>query len=97
MLQIYSPDENLKKIFVDGMYFQVDVITDTLKALAIPSEAIIKTDGKFYVLVKDHEDDDNIYFKKEEIRTDITTAGYTRILGNPLKDVIIKGTYYFQN
>ena len=94
---IAKPEDDLRKIFVDDMYFQVDVITDTLKARGIPSGAILKSGENFYVLVKEKEDDHNLYFRKEEVKTGIISDGFTQILGDkPIKGILIKGTYYFQ-
>ena len=92
-----KPEEQVRKIFVDGMYFQVEVKLDTIRALAIPDAAIIKTGNNRYVLVKEKEDEQGMYFKKEEIETGIISGGFTEIKGNePLKDVLVKGAYYFK-
>ena len=93
-----KPEEQVRKIFVDGMYFQVEVKLDTIHALAVPDAAIIKTGDKRFVLVKEKEDDEGMYFKKEEVKTGIISGGYTEVKGKePLKDVLIKGAYYFQS
>ena len=93
-----KPEERVRKIFVDGMYFQVEVKLDTIRALAVPDAAIIKTGNNRYVLIKEKEDEQGLYFKKEEVKTGIVSGGFTEIKGNmPLKDVLVKGAYYFQS
>jgi cobalt-zinc-cadmium efflux system membrane fusion protein len=88
-----------KDVFINGMYFQVDIIVESINAMALPSEAIIKTESNHYILVKDKEDANNQYFNKKEIKTGITDNGFTQIIGGKYLDgnVLIKGTYYYQN
>ncbi len=94
---IAKPEDRLREIFVDGMYFQVEVITGNEKALSLPAEAVIKSGHKYFVYVKEKQDDSSLYFKKTEVKTGIISDGFTEIIdGAGLKDVLIKGTYYFQ-
>ncbi len=94
---IATPENDLKKIFVDGMYFQVEVVTDTLNAKALPSTAIIKSGDANYILVKDKEDNNTLYFKKEFVKTGISDEEYTQIISDKnFSNVLIKGTYYYQ-
>ena len=94
---IAKPEDKLRPLFVDGMYFQVDIIIDTVNALAVPEEAILKAGERSYVLVKEKEDDSGLYFRKEEVKTGMVSDGFVRISGDkPLKDVLVKGAYYFQ-
>ena len=92
-----EPDEEMKKIFVDGMYFQVEVSTDTIRALAVPDEAVIKSGDRYYLLVKEKADENNLYLRKEEISIGMTGDGFTQIVdGKPFNDVLVKGAYYFK-
>lgn len=94
---IAAPESNLKKIFVDGMYFQVEVATDTLNASALPNSAVIQSDDTHYILVKEKEENNILFFKKEFIKTGISDENYTQILTDKdLKNILIKGTYYYQ-
>ena len=89
--------DNLKHVFITGMYFQVEVQIDTLNANAIPSEAIFKTENKYYVLVKEKQVDNNLFFRKEEVNAGVISGGFTQIIGDEnLNDVLIKGAYYYQ-
>ena len=93
-----KPEERIREIFVDGMYFQVEVKLDTIRALAVPDAAIIKTENNRYVLVKEKEDEQGLYFKKEEVKTGIVSGGFTEIKeAKPLKNILVKGAYYFQS
>ena len=90
-------EDNLTQRLINGMYFQVEVIIDTLNAKAILSEAIIKAGDKYYVFIKEKQDDNGWFFRKEEVKTGIVSNGFTQIIGDEdLKDVLIKGAYYYQ-
>lgn len=90
-------EDKLNQVFISGMYFQVEVIIDTLNARAIPSEAIIKTGNKYYVLIKEKEDNNALFFRKEEIKPGLVSSGFTQIIGDEyLNDILIKGSYYYQ-
>ncbi len=94
---IAEPEATLKKFFVDGMYFQVEVVTDSLNANALPKEAIIKSGNAYYILVKEKEDEENLIFKKEFVKIGISDNDYTQILGDKkFENVLVKGTYYYQ-
>lgn len=93
---IAEPEPNLKNFFVDGMYFQVEVITDTIKANALPKEAVIQSANAYYILVKEKEDKENLFFKKEFVKTEISDDAYIQIIGDKdLQNVLVKGTYYY--
>ncbi len=95
---IARPGDKLRDIFIDGMYFQVEVKIDTVTAPGLPTTAIIKSDNKTYILVKEKETSQDLYFKKEAIKTGMVTNGFTQVLSDkPFKDVLIKGTYFFRS
>ncbi len=92
-----EPDDELKKGFVDGMYFQVEVKTDTITAPAVPGEAILKSGNKYFLLVRESEDEHNLYMRMEQIETGIVGDGFTQILtGKPLDNILLRGAYYFR-
>ncbi len=93
---IAKPGSDVKKNFVDGMYFNVDVITDSLMVQAIPSRAIIESSEGKYVLVKEKEEGGKIFFNKILIKTGVSDTMYTQIMEDAtLRDVLVEGTYYF--
>ncbi|HHH54756.1 MAG TPA: efflux RND transporter periplasmic adaptor subunit, partial [Bacteroidetes bacterium] len=61
---IAIPQTNINDIFIDEMYLQVEIIIDSIESKALPKSAILDTENKKYVLVKENEDDTNLYFKK---------------------------------
>ncbi len=93
---IAIPEKRLRPVFIDGMYFQVEVKTDTVTAPGLPAGAVVKTGGKQYVLVKEKEDENGMYFRKTAVNTGILSDGFIEIRDNePLNDVLVKGVYYF--
>lgn len=87
-----------KKNLIDGMYLQVEVILDSAMSQAILTEALIKTGSKYYLMVKDKQEDDQLFFRMEEILIGNSSKGYTQVLSDKeLKDILIKGAYYFQS
>jgi cobalt-zinc-cadmium efflux system membrane fusion protein len=93
---IAIPEDKLRKAFIDGMYFQVEVKTDTVTAPALPVTAVIKTGDRQYVLVKEKDEENRMYFRKTAVNTGVTSDGFIEIKGDkPLNDVLIKGAYYF--
>ncbi len=83
--------------FISGMYFQVDVVIDSQDAIAIATEAVMKIENKYYILVKEKEDDENIYFSKKEVVPGLVSDGFTQIIGDEnFNDVLVKGTYYYE-
>ncbi len=90
-------EDNNRKVFIPGMYFQVEVKIDILNTIAIPSEAIFKSGNKYYVMVKEKQDDNGSLFRKEEVSTGLVSKGFTQIIGDKhLNDVLVKGAYYYQ-
>ena len=80
------------------MYLQVEVILDTAMSKAVLTEALIKTGSKYYLMVKDKQEDDQLFFRMEEILIGNSSKGYTQVLSDKeLKDILIKGAYYFQS
>lgn len=89
--------DNQGQELINGMYFQVEVIIDTLNNKAISSEAIIKTGKNYYVLIKEKQNDSGWFFRKEQVNIGIVSDGFTQIIGDKdLKDVLIRGAYYYQ-
>lgn len=75
-------------------FVESEIVTsiDTVKAL--PSDAIIKTDTGFAVLVLEKQEDDFYYFKKIDTKTGLNNMNYTEIISNlPSAKFLVKGTY----
>lgn len=75
-------------------FVESEIVTsiDTVKAL--PSDAIIKTDTGYAVLVLEKQENNFYYFKKIDIKTGLPDKNYTEIISNlPSAKFLVKGTY----
>ncbi|MBN2805510.1 MAG: efflux RND transporter periplasmic adaptor subunit [Prolixibacteraceae bacterium] len=79
--------------FVHGMYAECAVLTCERKALALPTEAVIKDGYNHYVLVKISEDENALTFVRKAVEIGRETLDYTEILTNDLDQVLISGTF----
>lgn len=87
-----------KKGLLPGMYVKAWVETGTDKKNAVPSDAIVKLEGKDYIILQTNETANGITFQLEQIRTGITQEGYTAIiLADSMKTkdtkIVVKNAY----
>lgn len=67
------------KLF-DGMYVSGQIATGSQRCLALPSEAIVSTDGKQYVFALKGEPKKGEYsFSRHEVSTGVTDGGFTEV------------------
>lgn len=87
-----------KKGLLPGMYVKAWIETGTDKQNAVPSDAIVKLEGKDYIILQTNETANGITFQLEQIRTGITQEGYTAIiLADSMKTkdakIVVKNAY----
>ncbi|MDO9274357.1 MAG: efflux RND transporter periplasmic adaptor subunit [Lutibacter sp.] len=87
-----------KKGLLPGMYIKAWVETGADKQNAVPSDAIVKLEGKDYIILQTNETAKGITFQLEQIRTGITQEGYTAInLSDNIKPegtkIVVKNAY----
>lgn len=92
-LAVYgSLDENAKKQLALGMMLQAKIVTGTLKAVSLPTEAIYKEGLHSWVLVLAKEDSKTYYFTKRKIKTLVIQEEFSSVqsaLSNQL--YLVKG------
>lgn len=70
---------NHVKLF-DGMYVSGQIATGSQRCLALPSQAIVSTDGKQYVFALNGEPKKGEYsFSRHEVTTGVTGGGFTEV------------------
>ncbi len=83
--------------FVTGMYVEAQILTDTVSALAIPSEAVVEQDGQPYVLVLQNQQGGQYTFHKLKVKTGRKNADRIELLKNPEftadSQVLVKGAF----
>ncbi|MEA4974212.1 MAG: efflux RND transporter periplasmic adaptor subunit [Paludibacter sp.] len=102
-----SVDENSKSILcyasintnksfnpVANQYVESEIIIGSDTVLALPSDAVVKSENKSYVLSLQNKTDINIAFKQVEVKTNRQLNGLIEIIGDaPTGDILIKGAY----
>jgi cobalt-zinc-cadmium efflux system membrane fusion protein len=83
-----------KDAMVNGMFVETDIITCHREALAVPSEALIKEDDRYFLLVKVDERAGNLIMKKTAVQIGTVTLDNAEVLTEGLKDVLLVGAYY---
>lgn len=62
-----------------GMYVKGTIFTDQMTALALPEDAIVKVNDKFFVLVLDHQKEGTNYFLRKEVTIGENKNGFTEV------------------
>jgi cobalt-zinc-cadmium efflux system membrane fusion protein len=86
--------------FVVGMYVEAAIITEATASLALPKDAILETNGDYFVLVLNEKKKDGYHFKKVKINLGTQTETYASILNtNDLidKNILVQGGYMLLN
>lgn len=90
-------DEKLSAGFNPGVYVEADILTITESRLALPEEAIVEVENKYFALVLTSSSNDGYTFVKKEIKTGSTGNGYTEILNSidfgENTEFLIKGAF----
>ncbi|MEP0534447.1 efflux RND transporter periplasmic adaptor subunit [Reichenbachiella sp.] len=73
-------DEKELAQFSPGMYVEAEIYTSSQSKYALPQEAVVDIDGKYFVLVKREDSDDIYVFEKKQIQSGKSTGGYLEIL-----------------
>jgi len=81
-------------MFINNLFVEAIIYTCQREAMAIPEQALIKeTEGNF-VLVFQEEKGNNMLFRKIPVKTGVTREGYSEILEDNLKSILLAGSYY---
>jgi len=79
--------------FINNMYVEAAIITSEREAMAVPEEALITEQDGDFVLTLISEENGRLTFRKVPVQTGLSSQGFTEILDEGLKDVLLKGTY----
>ena len=90
-------NERLAAKFNPGMYVEADIFTSTESRVALPMDAIVEVDGKYYVLMLSTSSPEGYAFIKKEVTVGSTNNGYAEVLNtNDFKDnseILVKGAF----
>lgn len=80
-----------------GMYVEAEILTNAHPAPALPSEAVVNIEDKYYVLVKRSSENGTITLEKKEIKTGQSDQGYVEVIkGSEFKkgsEFLVKGAF----
>lgn len=83
--------------FINNTYVEAKIFVDQVEANSLPSDAILKSNQQYYVLVLENSDEQNYYLKKVRVDIGKTSNGFTEIKnGSELAKVVIQGVYNLQ-
>lgn len=101
-----SIDENTKTVrciasvsndqrgrFANMAFVEARIITCEREALAIPVEALVEEDGRYYILQKTAESETELTFRKVPVKIGVIQGEFAEVTEGELKDVLLKGTY----
>lgn len=66
--------------FIVGMYVDALILTKSISAMALPTEAIVTVDNRDYALLLVSDENKNYSFKKVQVKTGSFNNGFTEIL-----------------
>jgi membrane fusion protein, heavy metal efflux system len=92
--EIHCHFETYDKTLIPGTYMNAEIEVKSMKSAALPSEAVVRYQGKHYVYVKK----DRNKFEMKEVNIGETENGFTELSVNKSdtalnKDYVIKGAY----
>lgn len=94
-------NDDEERLFAPGMYVEAEIFTTTDSFPALPQEAIVNLEDRYYVLVKTGEDPEGIKFDRKEIQVGRTANGFTEIKNakdfNENSEFLVKGAFNLIN
>jgi membrane fusion protein, heavy metal efflux system len=100
-VRVHCHLDNEDPTLLPGMYLKAQIETQSKGVMAIPSKAVVQSDGKSYLFISkgiEQEDGKPMYhFEKYEVTTGISDNGFTEIMLSDELDkntnIVITGTY----
>ena len=78
-IKVHGHLENEGGNFLTGMFVDAEIVTENTSAKAIPSEAVVEQEGKFYVLRNTATRDTEYTFESLEIQLGNSVDGFTEV------------------
>lgn len=83
-------DDAIKQKLLTGMFVEAQIITDSKKGLAIPKDALISENQKYFVLLLKKEDAKGYSFEKVPVEKGASSENFVEILPNKQVNVSSK-------
>ncbi len=80
--------------FVNNSFVKVNIITEEQEATAIPSEALMKSGDRYFVLSLEKSENSTYFFKKREVKTGRKSKHFTEIVEADIPgEILVNGVY----
>ena len=84
----------MRKIVINQSFIEALLSVNSSEAVALPSEALIKSGKDYYVLLLEKSDNDAYYLRRQKVNIGRTSKGFTEISDSiDLTKVLVKGVY----
>lgn len=88
-------------ILIPGLYVEAQIVTESLLRRALPEDAVIRDQGKFYYFTQSGQQGQTLLFQKVEIQPGISDLGFTEIVSyENMRDttsIVTEGAYYLKS
>lgn len=88
---------NLTTQFNAGMYVEADIITSSSERMALPQNALVDVEGRYYVLMLQKTTGEGYTFVKKEVKTGLSNTNHVEILNtqdfNEDTEILINGSF----
>ncbi len=88
--QIKAPE---RKVLVNRLFVETDIITCEREAPAISSQALIREENRYFALQLVDEEEGNLIFRKIPLHTGVVLKEYIEVLDEGLQNLLIEGAY----
>ena len=88
--RIKAPDRN---VLVNRLFVETEIVTCEREAPAIPSQALILEENRYYALQLVEEEGENLIFRKIPVNVGVVRHEYTEVLDEGLKNILMEGAY----
>ena len=87
-------DESRHVNFINNAYVEASIITKSDSVIAVPEEAVLKSEDNNYLLEFVKNENSNYYLKKTKVRPGRIYKGYVELLNQPdIGKILTRGTY----
>jgi cobalt-zinc-cadmium efflux system membrane fusion protein len=93
VLCVASLNSEDRGYFVNKLFVEASIVTCERESFGIPDQAVIREEGKFYILLYAEERKDTLVFHKTLVQPGVIQQGYAEILDPGLKGILLKGVY----
>ena len=95
-IKVHGHLEHEEGNFLPGMFVDAMIMTDTTKTWSLPEEAVIESEGNYYVLKLVEQSDGNYTFERVAVKQGGTFDGFTEIIStglNKTDQFLTKGVF----